>query len=403
VSALATPVPPVSVVEAAREMVSKPLEDSRARPRRREICGQDEAALSWFFGDGLSIYEKSTFGPIVEKIAMDGFSSTTCVKCDGAGILDNGGVRLEDKCTSCRGSGLHPRKDGESQKWCLTCDGKGRVPPYEEDVEHGGWCPLCRGTGSGSVERRAQRRPRCRLCRPEPFVTFTDDATGETIKAPLATAWVPRHCCPNCLGTGDEPIGAKPIQKDAEGGGVLGDDAALTRFAITSRRADAVKAISPSLHAALEAFYGDVGHRWASSPFGRMFALFHLTPAGKTLARMGLPQSEGSTKQKAKKGKKKKATKRIEEALAAVQLNAQERIGVQANLQLSQYKEDRKKLLDAARVQAAELYLRAGQAWNSVATPKAAREAIKRLESNLIRLGHADVAKFVRKQREAIR
>lgn len=403
-NAVATPVPPArSAVEAARDLVAKPLEDSRARPRRREISGQDEAALSWFFGDGLSIYEKSTFGPIVEKIAMDGFSSTTCVKCDGAGILDDGGIRLEDKCPSCKASGLHPRKDGERQQWCLTCDGKGRVPPYEETVEHGGWCPLCRGTGSGSVERRARRRARCSWCRPDLHVKVTDERTGGVVSLPLALAVVPSSCCPNCLGTGDEPISAKPIQKDTEGGGVIGDDAALTRFAITSRRCDAVKAISPALHAALEAFYGDVGHRWAGSGFGRMFALCHLTPAGKTLARMGIPKDEAPRKQKAKKGKKQKATKRIEEALAAVQLNAQERIGVQAVLQQSQYKDDRKKLLDSARAQATELYLRAAQAWNSVATTRAAREAIKRLETNLVRLGHRDVAKFVRTHAGAVR
>lgn len=385
-------------VEAARELVSVPREESRARPRRREITGHDEAALSWFFGQGLSIYEKSTFGPIVEKIASDGFASTVCGRCDGGGILEDGGIRLEDKCKGCGGDGRHPRKAGESQIWCLTCDGKGRVLPYELEVEHGGWCPACRGTGSGSVERRAMRRTRCGWCRPDPWVTATDERTGDSIKLALVTAWVPRHCCPNCLGTGDEPITVRQVQKADEAGGVIGNDAALTRFAITSRRADAVKAISPALHAALEAFYGDVGHRWAQSSFGRMFALFHLTPAGKTLARMGLPKDDAPKKRKKGKGKKQKAEKNHDDALAAVQLNAQERIGVQAVLQQSQPKEQRKKLLDAARAQAADLYTRAAGAWNDVATPKSAKAALKRLDASLRRLGHDNVADFVRSQ-----
>src|SRR5689334_13176672 len=54
----------------------------RRPPAPRAISGPDEAALSWYFGQGLSIYEKSTFGTIVQKIAMDGYASTTCGKCD---------------------------------------------------------------------------------------------------------------------------------------------------------------------------------------------------------------------------------------------------------------------------------------------------------------------------------
>jgi hypothetical protein len=428
---------PVSVVvAAARELMAapeprdvEPLKRKRA-PRARLISGQDESALAWFFGQGLSIYEKSTFGPIVEKIAMDGYASAECGKCGGSGILEDGGFRLESKCRGCGGSRLQPRKAGEPQQWCLTCGGLGREMPYEVECEHGGWCPTCRGTGGSSVERRAIRRPRCSWCRPEPYVFFTDERTGGTTRAPLITAWVPRHACPNCLSTGDEPITAKPVLVPDEGGGALGADEALTRFAITSRRAGSVKDVSPALHAALASFYGDVGSRWALTQFGRLFALYHLTPAGKKLARMGIETAE---KGKKKKGKNAAKTQRLIEAALArgkrneadrlarelkrqqavagaagdaepqhEPLTAQERIGIQAVLQQSQPKDDRRKLLEQAREQAQELYARAAGAWNEVATPAGALSASKRLERRLKDLGHSSVAKLIRAERGAL-
>lgn len=404
----------------------------RRRPRApRPISGPDEAALSWFFGQGLSIYEKSTFGPIVQKIAMDGYASTVCGTCDGGGIIEEGGgVTLEDKCRGCGGSGREPHKAGREQRWCLTCDGLGREPAYEVEVSKGGWCPSCHGTGTGSVERAALRRSRCHWCRPEPFEpelkvseeqvadirtsTAPTKALAETHSlstqhvrdirkgrwrataypgAPIHAAWVPRHSCPNCLGTGDEPTTVESLGSTEEASGVIGSDTALTRFAITSRRADAVKAISPALHAALEAFYGDMGSRWALTSFGRLFALSHLTPAGKQLARAGIPTGAPKVKaKKKKKGSKPAKKKRAEDAVESVQLNAQERIGVQAKLQLSQYKDDRKKLLDAAREQAAALYARAARAWNSVTESKGEKSATARLVANLTRLGHGELA-----------
>jgi hypothetical protein len=422
---------PVSVAYEVRQFLETPRApeaegEKRSRPRQRrprEVSGHDEASLSWFFGQGLSIYDKSTFGPIVEKIQLDGYASTTCGKCDGAGIIEEcGGITLDDRCKGCDGSGLAPHKKGESQQWCLTCDGLGRVQPYVVEMAKGGWCPTCRGTGSGSVERRAMRRPRCHWCRPD-LVVVTDEELDTTVRLELVTARPPTHSCPNCLGTGEEPITAKRTMKDDDGGGVIGNDVALTRFAITSRRADRVKAISPALHAALEAFYGDVGNRWARSPFGRMFALYHLTPAGRKLARLGTGSPERKGKSKKKKAKteqllaaalargargeadrlsqrladeQRSPTKpRDDDELAVVELNVQERIGVQANLQKSQPQDNRRDLLAAAQGQAEALYARAAAAWNRVATSKADKEAAKRLDENLKRLGHTRVAQAV--------
>jgi hypothetical protein len=201
------------------------------------------------------------------------------------------------------------------------------------------------------------------------------------------------------LGVGDAPITAKPVAKGDEAGGVIGNDTALTRFAITSRRADAVKAISPALHAALEAFYGDMGSRWALTQFGRLFALSHLTPAGKTLARIGIQTGAPKAKKKGKKAKGKATKKKpTADVVEAVLLSAQERIGVQANVEQTQPKHEgeRRKLLDAARAQAADLYARAAMAWNSVSVPKGELQKAKEFDERLTRLGHGNVAKMVR-------
>lgn len=424
----------VSVAQHVGEQDTKPEREPkiRKRLRPREVSGHDEAALSWFFGQGLSIYEKSTFGPIVEKIVMDGFGSAPCGRCDGAGILeDAGGVGFGDRCRSCDGTRYAPRKAGESLKWCLTCDGVGKEHPYQVEMPKGGWCPSCRGTGSSPVERRAMRRPRCQWCRPD-VVVVKDERLGTTERLELVAARAPTHCCPNCKGTGDEPLTAKRVQNDSEGGGVIGNDTALTRFAITSRRTDKVKEISPALHAALEAFYGDVGNRWARSPLGRMFALFHLTPAGKKLARMGVPKPERKVKPKksvakklekrlasaiasGKRGEADRLAKQLEASrdrppasaedaeLAALELNTQERIGVQANIQKTQPTDERRALLAKAQEQAEDLYKRAARAWNSVSTSKLERDATKRLEERLTEMGHESVAKMVRASAGGVR
>lgn len=383
---------------AAEKKIEQRLASRRSRPRRREISGQDESSLSWLFGQGLSIYEKSTFGPIVQKIALDGYTSTVCDNCDGQGTVEKGGTRLEDRCPTCDGSRYQPRKTDPNAKpleWCNTCGGMGRVPPYEVETTWG-WCTSCRGTGAGCVEKQAKRRPRCRLCRPEPYAK--DEATGERFA--LSYAWVPRHACWGCFGTGDEPLSAQPVQPaDSGGSGVLANDAALTTFAITSRRADKVKARSPALHAALAAFYGDTGARWALTDFGRLFSLYHLTPAGQRLVIWETKERARERKEKRKaekaKAKKNKAkpSRKVEET---PHLLPQEAIWTQAVAQQNQPHAERRKLLMLAHEQASALYQRAADAWISVSTSKSEKALMKRLVAELEQRGHERTAAIVR-------
>jgi hypothetical protein len=323
-----------------------------------EISLSDEAALSWYFGLGLSIYERSTFGAILAKLDRDGSGSERCVRCDGAGILDVGGFNTDRRCKTCDGSGK-----GSGGRFCHDCHGFGSVEAYEVQAKHGGWCPACRGTGATPVDEAPRRRTFCRSC------------GGKRVDRGRACVG-----CRNCLGTGEEPITAKPILGSSEAAGVQADDSALTRFAITSRRVERVRDTSPALAVALSVYYGDVGQRWALTEHGRIFSLYHLTPSGRRLARWGEHASKA----------------------ADLGLTAQERIGAQAALEARQPKADRRALLDASGQQAADLYRRAARAWNKLSTTKRDRAAWNRLSGSLASLGYAELGEAVERHAKAL-
>lgn len=260
----------------------------------------DEASLSWYFGDGLSIYERSTFSAIVERIRLDGFGSAPCARCDGAGILDKGGFAMATRCTRCTGKG----ELGEPKRECPDCRGSGQLEPYEVRAEFGGWCDSCRGSGCTPVERRAQRRKSCTKCDGKRRAPAFNHRPG-----------IHDIACDRCIGSGHEPLTAAPLPKATSEGGVVAKDSALERFAITSRRVASVEIISPDLSSALEDYYGDVGSRWGREDFGRIFALYAHTPAGKRLARWG--SAEGTRKPKGKKSRRA-AAKATEEARSGV-------------------------------------------------------------------------------------
>jgi hypothetical protein len=294
----------------------------------------DEGSLSWFFGPGQTIYERSTFGAILDKLKLASADSETCARCDGAGILDVGGFATDKRCKTCDGTG----KGAKGRGFCVDCKGFGCVDAYQKPANHGGWCPACRGAGVTPIETAARRRTRCFVCK---GVKGSSACRG----------------CSNCLGTGEEPINAKPIHGGHEGGGVSADDSALTRFASISRVIEGVRAVSPRLSAALEAMYGDRGQRWAATDQGRMYALHDLTPAGKRLARCS-------------------------GALSA---------------------DDRASLLVEAADQARKLLARAARAWNDKAHAKRERVILDRLGGSLGRLGYSELGKAMQDSARGLR
>jgi hypothetical protein len=174
----------------------------------------DEAALQWFFGRGSTVFERSTFGAMLDRLDKDAHTSTPCTLCEGAGILEEGGFAI--------------KKVGDDFD--------------ERTVEHGGWCPRCRGTGFTPVRTRKSK----------------------------------------------EALTARPSKPPIEGGGEAPDDTALTRYAVTSRRLSTVERSDPEAIEVLAAYYGDAGCRWGRTRHGRLFAVYALTPAGCKLIKMAL-------------------------------------------------------------------------------------------------------------------
>lgn len=231
---------------------------------------EDEAALGWFFGKGLAAFERSTFGAMIERLAMDAHTSRSCFTCRGTGVAgSDGGPVWTEK-----------RSKGEEKP------SKG-----EEDVVWGAgnWCPKCRGVGCIPVRKTNQRH------------SVTVQITAEA------------H----------------------DGLGYVPNDAALTRFAVVSRRLGFVPL---DLARALATYFGDVGSRWAPTGNGRLFALYPLTEAGKRLLR----STEDSE---------------------SVDLLPHERLNVLVELDRLQAKGARRVLLDAAASQAIELFEAAAEAW----------------------------------------
>ncbi len=87
----------------------------------------DANALEWYHGQGQSAFQRSTCGPMLERLQRDAFTSATCAKCHGVGIVEENGV-------------IH--------------DATGREKKIKEA---GGWCERCKGTGHTPVRVKASK------------------------------------------------------------------------------------------------------------------------------------------------------------------------------------------------------------------------------------------------------
>lgn len=80
---------------------------------------RDRDELTWYLTHGLSTFERSTFGAILDVLESRAYTSQVCHHCWGSGIL--------------------------SEKKCFRVDGQKVYMP------DGAWCPVCHGTGAISV------------------------------------------------------------------------------------------------------------------------------------------------------------------------------------------------------------------------------------------------------------
>lgn len=174
-------------------------------------------------------------------------SSTVCPECDGIGCLESHRGRhpvewfVSTQCYHCRGSGSFPEKNlefrnpGQLQDLCEICGAEG---PWSEDEPwrgQGFTVPItARPTGGHAGGYRWSG----------------GSATDSAEVVPLAT-------------------------HDQEQSAV--------EFGKALRLVSAIKADDAALGAAVEAYCGPDGQKWAGHGYGRVFALWPLTRAGRAL------------------------------------------------------------------------------------------------------------------------
>lgn len=193
---------------------------------------QHESELDWWFCDGESLFEASTFGAILERQSLFGQHLDTCEKCDGSGFNKDDGT-----CASCKGSGGKPRRI--------------KNPQHPNPMRLGTRvCEICKGGGLRKVSKRK--------------------------------SGIVRFVCTACARTGF--VWLDPVGQLAAGHGEEAshtpDDGALMRFARVSRW---IMGVRPSNTRILEAYHGHVGCNWGATKWGRLFAVVPFTAGGHSM------------------------------------------------------------------------------------------------------------------------
>jgi hypothetical protein len=320
-----------SVVQSSKEPVTTKLAAfvgllrALSNTPKRTIGLRDEAALTWFFGPGMATFERSVFGAMCERMQRDGANSKRCPKCHGEGVLNEGGFASRTKKDDDQA-----RRNVKAGGWCEACNGTGAVPA--ERGKHPPCrtgtiaCPPCSGTGIAGLKRHRKGPLRGKRARR---------------RAEILESAAP---CMRCRATG--VIEVDPAFGTDDGAYIVPgpNDEALTRYGVISRRVAILSRRDPRLVEVLRAYYGDAGSRWGRERQGRIFAVYPLTRAGKSLLRLG-GKAQGN----------------------AASLRDSERLGVESELEKTQPKEQRRALLDAADRQAREMYARTAEVWNTIA------------------------------------
>lgn len=281
----------------------------QAKPERSSsrISLRDEALLGWFFCEGQSAFERSTFGDLLERQRHVAFQTKPCPRCNGATFTD------EDLALSKRRLELGWKPEDAEPK-CMRCCSEQR-----------GIRPIPGRVLDGRVPAPRHMRRHCRPC----------GGSGESLLG---------IDCRICGGTGMRDGYDANLDGDEDSEpSYTPDDWALQRYAVASRQ---LALMRPALVDVLRAFYGLEGLRCGAghperpddpAP-GRLFAVYQLTRAGKKwLAKLEVGNNQGLS-----------------------------RCGLlvsQWALQSTQPDKHRRELLDACRDQAQALYEDACRGW----------------------------------------
>lgn len=234
----------------------------------------------------------TNYGAMCEQLAIQGRASELCRTCDGTGArilseeqhekfrvrlalarTDRHREELREEwnrasdCGRCRGTGFLEkplRRYGYDKTWttvrCWRCKGSGEVlEDGSEEVED--VCPTCAPKGAGELTSGYR-------------VPATAKETGSSRKGKA-----PRRVSSEDDDPADAHWELEPASKS--------DEIELSSHGELARLYQALRTRYPVAAAALEAFDGPDGDRWATTKWGRLFALWPLTKPGQKLIRHG--------------------------------------------------------------------------------------------------------------------
>jgi hypothetical protein len=233
----------------------------------------------------------SNFMAMCEVAADQSTKSAKCRACRGLGFRDGDPFKIakwqkelgRPNVSPARAQALRERLHHESQ--CKKCFGTGyRETNVKREPFDATWttarCERCKGSGEVFDEDRQDVCPRCSgdMC----VVPATVKKTGSSKKGRL-------------------PPGATSMT-DSDGNGTPGgvwssevldqlpefDEEQLDELV---RAATVARRVSPEIMAAVKVWEGPDGMKWAPTKWGRLFALWPLTSAGKLIFESAAPNS----------------------------------------------------------------------------------------------------------------
>jgi hypothetical protein len=80
---------------------------------------KNQSELEWFLSYGITLFERSSLGPQLDKISMEAFTSRRCHVCGGCGVI---------KKTFKTRTGKKTFRTIEAGSWCFKCNGTGSIP-----------------------------------------------------------------------------------------------------------------------------------------------------------------------------------------------------------------------------------------------------------------------------------
>lgn len=266
------------------------------RYRPRDLI---ERAADFISGQGATArLGGSNYGTMCEVAANLACSSVRCGRCDGFGFLGVDRETLEMRGRQMADEHNADKREALRIKWnkdstCPSCRGTGclngtMVPSLMDTTFTTVACPGCSATGKLQLTRRGHHVKRlaaligvdldtCARCHGAGYlIPVTVKETGSSAHG--------KHP-PGSVDVNDDTSIA-PVRVDSLDPGSVGDwadDEALIELAQMSRLIGRLRESDPTSAVVLDLYYGIDGDRYGAHKWGRLFAVWPLTHAGKQI------------------------------------------------------------------------------------------------------------------------